>query len=195
MLGLANKYDFGTLQQAITTYLKATLSVSNVCIIYNVASYYQLKELADACTTFVDIHAPEVMKADSFLSLSRMALAELISRDSFFAPEIEIFHGIREWMKHNNVQSEDAKDLLDGIRLQLISQSDLLQEIRKSGMFKPDKILDALYLVDQRSLLDLKHRGLLSKQFPFFILSIFYISICFSSRGECGHTSSGCEHH
>lgn len=160
LLGLANKYDFGLLQQAITTYLKATLSVLNVCIIYNIASFYQLKELAETCSTFVDMHATEVMKADSFLSLSQSALGELIARDSFFAPEIEIFRGVRSWMEHNGVEGQD---LLVGIRLQLIQQSDLLEEVRKCGMFHPDKILDALSVIDQKSISELCHRGLLSK--------------------------------
>ncbi len=163
LLGLTNKYDFSTLQQAVTTYLKATLSVTNVCIIYNVASFYQLKELAEACSTFVDMHATEVMKAEGFLSLSQVAITELIARDSFFAPEIDIYHGVKRWMEHNNIQRDDADDLLAGIRLQLIPQSDLLNEVRKCAMFDPDKILDALSLIDQKSIFDLGHRGLLSK--------------------------------
>lgn len=170
LLGLTNKYDFSTLQQAITTYLKATLSVLNVCVIYNVASFYQLKELAESCSTFVDMHAPEVMKADGFLSLSQTALTELIARDSFFAPEVEIYHGIQSWMDHNNVQKEDAGDLLAGLRLQLIPQDNLLKEIRMSGMFDSDKILDALSLISQKPNSELGHRGLLSK----IIMSLFF---------------------
>jgi BTB/POZ domain-containing protein 9 len=163
LLGLANKYDFNTLQQSIITYVKATLTVSNVCIIYNVASFYQLKDLAESCSTFVDMHAPEVMKADGFLCLSQTALTELIARDSFFAPETEIYEGVKCWMEHSGVKKEDAGDLLFGIRLQLIPQAFLLDEIRHCGMFDPDKILDALSLISHKSSSELGHRGLLSK--------------------------------
>lgn len=107
LLGLSNKYDFNLLQQSLTAYLKATLNVTNVCLVYNVASYYQLRDLGTSCSTFVDMHASEVMKSDGFLSLSQSALTELISRDSFFASEMEIYHGIVRWMKHNRVQSKD----------------------------------------------------------------------------------------
>ena len=162
LLGLANKYDFSMLQQAITTYLKATLSVMNVCVVYNHASFYQLKDLADACSTFVDMHAIEVMKVEGFLSLSQTALTELIARDSFFAPEIEIYRGVKSWLEHNKVQKCNAEELLAGIRLQLIPQSYLLDEIRKCGMFDPEKILDALYVIGEKSLMDLENRGLLS---------------------------------
>ena len=162
LLGLTNKYDFSMLQQAIITYLKATLNEANVCVIYNVASFYQLKELTETCSNFVDMHALEVMKEDGFLSLSQIALTELIARDSFFAQEVEIFRGVKRWMEHN-VFKEEAKELLQGIRLQLIPQSCLLHEVRKCELFDSNRILDALSLIDQKSDMNLRHRGLLSE--------------------------------
>lgn len=148
------------LQQAVMAYLKATLNESNVCMIYNVASFYQLKELSEACSNFVDMHALDVMKSEGFLSLSQIALTELIARDSFFAQEVEIFRGVKRWMEHN-IHEDEAKELLQGIRLQLIPQSCLLHEIRKCDLFDSDKILDALSLIDQKSDVELRHRGLL----------------------------------
>ena len=144
------------------TYLKATLNETNVCVIYNVASFYQLKELSEACSNFVDMHALEVMKADGFLSLSQTALTELIARDSFFAEEVEIFRGVKRWMEHN-IRRDDAKELLRGIRLQLIPQTFLLHEIRKCELFDSDKILDALSIIDRQSNEELRYRGLLSE--------------------------------
>ena len=162
LLGLANKYDFGLLQQTITAYLKATLTVSNVCVIYNVANFYQLKELCAFCTSFIDMNATEVLKSEGFLSLSLSALNDLVTRDSFYAPEVEIYHGLIKWMKHNPDKHEGSKELLKGIRLQLIPIGDLLQEVRTSGNFKPDDILDAISIVEHGSSVDLGHRGLLS---------------------------------
>ena len=180
LLGLSNKYDFSALQQSITAYLKATLNVGNVCQVYNVASYYQQRELGSACSAFVDMHASEVMKAEGFLSLSKLALTELLSRDSFFAPEMEIYEGIVRWMEHNRVQPQESKELLKVLRLQLMPLSDLLREIRKSGLFDPDDILDAVEMVDQKPAIELNQRGMLSEwqmgrfSQQVFILLIFY---------------------
>ena len=160
LLGLANKYDFAPLQQALMSYLKATLSVTNVCVIYNVASYYQLKELVSSCSTFIDTNATEVMNSDGFLSLTQTSLTELIARDSFFAPEMVVYGGVLHWLEHNAVKRDEAKDLLKGVRLQLISRSDLF-EIRKSSMFDPDDILDAIEKQDHTPSIELKQRGLL----------------------------------
>ena len=163
MLGLTNKYDFAMLQQAIITYLKATLSGSNVCYVYNVASFYQLKDLCSACSAFVDLHALEVMKSEGFLSLSQSVLTDLVQRDSFFAPELDIYHGVVRWMKHNDVTQDSAKELLKGIRLQLIALDDLLEEVRVDGYFDADCILDAIQIANQTPDIKLGYRGLLSK--------------------------------
>ncbi len=163
LLGLANKYDFGPLQLAILAYLKATLNVSNVCLVYNVASFYQLRELCTACSTFVDMHASEVMRSEGFLSLSQSALMELCARDAFFAPELEIYKGIVRWMRHNEVQVEGARVLLKVIRLQLIPLLELLQEIRQSEMFDANDILDAISMKNLKKEIELGQRGLLSK--------------------------------
>ena len=163
MLGLTNKYDFAMLQQAIITYLKATLSGSNVCYVYNVASFYQLKDLCSACSAFVDLHALEVMKSEGFLSLSQSVLTDLVQRDSFFAPELDIYHGVVRWMKHNDVTQDSAKELLKGIRLQLIALDDLLEEVRVDGYFDADCILDAIQIANQTPDIKLGYRGLLSE--------------------------------
>ena len=163
LLGLANKYDFSPLQQTVTAYLRATLTVTNVCLVYNVASFYQLKELSGACATFIDMHAPEVLKSDGFLILSHSALSELLERDSFFAPELDVYHGLLKWMDHHKECSSEFKGLLKLIRLQLFPMTSLLQEVRFSGHFNSDDILDAICLMDKGDSTELKHRGMLSE--------------------------------
>lgn len=49
----------------------------------------------------MDEHACEVIQHESFLQLSTDALNELVSRDSFYAPEIDIFLAVRAWVNAN----------------------------------------------------------------------------------------------
>lgn len=49
----------------------------------------------------MDEHACEVIQHESFLQLSADALNELVSRDSFYAPEIDIFLAVRAWVNAN----------------------------------------------------------------------------------------------
>lgn len=161
LLGLANKYDFSPLQQTVTAYLKATLTVTNVCLVFNVANYYQLKELSGACAVFIDMHAPEVLKSEGFLLLSHSALSELLERDSFFAPELDIYRGLLKWMEHHKESGTDFKDLLKLIRLQLLPMTSLLQDVRGSGHFSSDLILDAICVMDKGDATELRYRGML----------------------------------
>lgn len=49
----------------------------------------------------MDTHAIDIIKHSSFLQLSAGALNDLISRDSFYAPEIDIFLAVQSWVKAN----------------------------------------------------------------------------------------------
>ena len=163
LLGLANKYDFSILQQAIMSYLKATLTVTNVCQVLNVATFYQLKELSQACTSFVDMNAPQVMTSDGFLSLEKQVLIELISRDSFFAPEVDIFNGIQRWIESSECSPDDIKELRCVLRLSLVPMETLLGEVRECKLFEDSEILDAIAASHQHnSKSGIRQRGLMS---------------------------------
>ena len=179
LLGLSNRYNFDALQQAISSYLKATLSVNNACVIFNTANFYQLKDLCTACYTYIDSHAIEMTSSEGFLSLSQVALIDLLSRDSFFAPEIEIFRAIVQWMERNNVGVDEARDLLKVVRLQLVSNNDLFNIIRPSGLYQPDQILDALHYQSEKKPQELQQRGLLSIQCKNITNCFRHVTACY----------------
>lgn len=62
------------------------------------------------CHEYMDEHACEVIQHESFLQLSADALNELVSRDSFYAPEIDIFLAVRAWVNAN--PDTDGKNVL-----------------------------------------------------------------------------------
>ena len=136
--------------------------MNNACVIFNTANFYQLRDLCAACYTYIDSHAFDMTSSEGFLSLSQAALIDLLSRDSFFAPEIEIFRAVIRWMEKHNVSIEDARDLLKVVRLQLVTRNDLFSVIRPSGVYQPDQILDALQWQSEKNPLELQQRGLLS---------------------------------
>jgi len=53
------------------------------------------------CFEYMDKQASDIIKHESFLQLSPTALSELISRDSFYVPEIDIFLAMQLWIKAN----------------------------------------------------------------------------------------------
>ena len=73
VLGLAHQYGFVELEGAISDYLRAILSIYNVCMIYDVASLYSLHALKETCYQFIDRNATDVMESDSFFTLSEVS--------------------------------------------------------------------------------------------------------------------------
>lgn len=100
-LGLANQYGFETLELAISTFLRNNLSQKNCCAILDAARLYNLETLSDVCMTFMDRNSTELLTSSSFKTLSQDSLCALLDRDSFFAPEVQIFNAVHEWCKNN----------------------------------------------------------------------------------------------
>ena len=131
-----------------------------ICEIYNVSSFYQLGLDVD-CVDYICTNAPAVMKSDGFLSLSQSNLVNLLSDDSFFSPELDIYYGIRRYLDANEVSPDDTKLILKTIRLQLIPIKELSKEIRDSGLFEDSDIQYAISLINHKNLMELNPRGLL----------------------------------
>ena len=88
ILGLAHQYGFEDLEAAISDYLRSILSIHNVCFIYDTASLYRLEHLVSSCCLFMDRHASDVIKHESFNTLSASGIKDILSRDSFCAAEV-----------------------------------------------------------------------------------------------------------
>lgn len=161
VLGLANKYGFVELQSAMSEYLKAVLHIRNVCLIFDIASMYGLRSLCETCCQFMDHNAAEILQSEGFLSLSPSALRELTSRDSFCAPEIEIFRAMQVWAERNADQ-QLTMSAMSTVRLPLINLDDLLNVVRLSSLVSADAILDAIKLKNECKDMELNYRGFLN---------------------------------
>uniref|UniRef100_A0A1B6DYV4 BTB/POZ domain-containing protein 9 n=3 Tax=Clastoptera arizonana TaxID=38151 RepID=A0A1B6DYV4_9HEMI len=145
ILGLAHQYGFVELEKSISEFLRQVLSINNVCAIFDAARLYQLNYLTKVCATFMDSNAPDVIAHESFLHMSIGALKELIIRDSFYAPEVDIFRAVVEWGKANSLDSgPDLNSVLSCVRLHLLSTNDLLNVVRPLRLVSSDTILDAI---------------------------------------------------
>ncbi|XP_049867338.1 BTB/POZ domain-containing protein 9 isoform X2 [Pectinophora gossypiella] len=167
MLGLAHQFNFQELEAAISDYLRQVLALRNVCAVLDAARLYGLEALMDYCFNFLDRNAAEVLQHDSFLQLSVEALQGLLERDSFFAPEVDIFKAVcnwftanQQWVKSDAGQAQVEK-ILKCVRLTLMSLEELLTVVRPFALVTPDMLLDAIQEKTQTKSTDLRHRGLL----------------------------------
>ncbi|XP_046750090.1 BTB/POZ domain-containing protein 9 [Diprion similis] len=157
ILGLAHQYGFVDLETAVSDYLREILNIKNVCIIFDAARLYQLEFLSKVCHEYMDKHALEVIQHETFLQLSPGALNELIARNSFYAPEIDVFLAVQAWVKAN--PDMEAKDVVGQVRLGLIDLKDLLNIVRPTGLVSSEAILDAITERTQTKDSELNYRG------------------------------------
>ncbi|XP_026286758.1 BTB/POZ domain-containing protein 9 [Frankliniella occidentalis] len=183
-LGLAHQYGFVDLEASISDYLRQVLQILNVCMIYDAARLYQLPGLTKVCCSFMDKNAQEIIHHESFLQLSPTGLKDLIQRDSFYAPEVEIFCAVVDWVRNNQsesidnssvyssqdgsddsieniVLSEAASAVLSAVRLPLMSLLELLTVVRPTNLIPADTILDAIASRNQGRDTELRYRGCL----------------------------------
>ena len=158
-LGLANRYGFADYENAIVHYLKAIIETRNVCDIYNVANLYSLTYLESVCLNHLDRNATEILVSESFLNLSANSVVAIVSRDSFCAPEEEIFRAVRAWAEAN--PDEDHLRPISCIRLNIMQIPELLNVVRPSSLVSSDAILDAIDSRHRSSDMDLSYRGYL----------------------------------
>lgn len=167
MLGLAHQFNFQELEAAISDYLRQVLALRNVCSVLDAARLYGLESLMDYCYNFLDKNATDILQHESFLQLSVEALHGLLERDSFFAPEVDIFKAVCNWFNANQlwVKSEGVEapveKILKCVRLTLMSLEELLTVVRPFALVTPDMLLDAIQEKTQTKSTDLRHRGLL----------------------------------
>ncbi|MBZ3870331.1 BTB/POZ domain-containing protein 9 [Sciurus carolinensis] len=158
-LSLAHKYGFPELEDSTSEYLCTILNIQNVCMTFDVASLYSLPKLTCMCCMFMDRNAQEVLSSEGFLSLSKTALLNIVLRDSFAAPEKDIFLALLNWCKHNS--KENHVEIMQAVRLPLMSLTELLNVVRPSGLLSPDAILDAIKVRSESRDMDLNYRGML----------------------------------
>lgn len=65
------------------------------------------------------------------------------------------------WCKHN--PKENHAEIMQAVRLPLMSLTELLNVVRPSGLLSPDAILDAIKIRSESRDMDLNYRGMLSK--------------------------------
>jgi hypothetical protein len=141
VLELAHQYSFKDLENATIEKLKSCLNLKNVCSILNTANIYDLSDLNQACYTFMDQNALEIVTGDYFTDLSQKSVIKLLERDTFSVPEIEIFKSVSKWCKVN-----DDVDVLviRSVRLSWLTVVDIMSIVRPSQLVEDEILFGAI---------------------------------------------------
>lgn len=144
----------------IALYLRLHINKSNVWLLYRVAKRHYIDQLAEACVRFFDKNAEAILQHEEFNNLSVEELREMVSRDSFYASEKAILRAICVYYR-NNIEDKTQlqclqllKDLLESVRLSLMSATEVTSTFIEFDMPIYDSTVDLYYSLD-------KHRSAL----------------------------------
>lgn len=115
----------------IALYLSLHINKSNVWLLYQVSKLFFIDSLTKACERFFDKNAESILQHEEFSSLGVEELKEMVSRDSFYAPEKAILRAICIYYRNNafgKTKQQCVKlleELLEPVRLSLLSISEI----------------------------------------------------------------------
>ncbi|XP_031626561.1 BTB/POZ domain-containing protein 9-like [Contarinia nasturtii] len=134
LFDLANMYQFDSLKGAISKYLNHTISIENCHSILHFSNLYSLESLRNDCLNFIDNNAIDFLNQETLKEIPQDMLCDLLKRDTFYVPEIDIFNAMKIWHEAN--PNADIKVILSEIRWSFISMNEMIKIV------VPSKILD-----------------------------------------------------
>lgn len=72
VLAWAGKLSLKKIGIILAQKIKSYLDINNVCTVLNIANLYNLDEIRDACYSFLDLHASEILGNNCFNDLSQV---------------------------------------------------------------------------------------------------------------------------
>ncbi|VDK39536.1 unnamed protein product [Taenia asiatica] len=140
----AKKYFLTPLATACKNRLVSLMTPQNVLLQLNRCSAMDEDELFKICWHTIDVLTPEVLTSEYFTDLERQTLLKLISRETLYCEEWEIFEALMRWSKLectrmgitvNTLNVADImKDFLPYIRFTTMSLEDFIIHVSKSNI-------------------------------------------------------------
>jgi len=147
LLACADHFQVESLDKQLLSYLERNVTPKNACTILSFAKYYKQEKVIELYTRFVHLHAPKVLKTESFLSLDFDILLILLQSSETRASEIDLWRGAVKWHDHQNPppKPDKVEKLFSAIRYDQISGPQLVEDVRpKMHLVPKDLYVKAL---------------------------------------------------
>ena len=150
---LAKKYMVPELEIECTNFLTENLSPENVFDILPHAKKFEDSELVSRCWEVVDASAEEVLRSDTFSSVTSDLLQEIVVRDSLAIHEINLFEAVDRWAvvecqrqeiepSKENKRKVAGEEIVNNIRFPLMTQEQYAEKVPSSGLLSKDEVIE-----------------------------------------------------
>uniref|UniRef100_A0A182K984 BTB domain-containing protein n=1 Tax=Anopheles christyi TaxID=43041 RepID=A0A182K984_9DIPT len=140
LLTAANLLQLTDVRDACCDYLQTQLDPSNCLGIRDFADIHGCIDLLNYAETYIEQHFSEVVQFDEFLNLTGDQVAHLIKSDRLSVPtEEKVYECVIAWIQYDvNGRQHHLADLMEHVRLPLLSQDYLVQYVEKEQLMKGD---------------------------------------------------------
>ncbi|GJQ73303.1 putative BTB And C-terminal Kelch [Trypoxylus dichotomus] len=140
LLPAANLLQLTDVRDACCDFLQAQLHPSNCLGIRAFADLHGCLDLLNSAESYIELHFPEVVECEEFLTLSHQQVARLICSDRLTVPsEEKVFECVIAWVQHDlKHRQEHLSALMEHVRLPLMSQEYLVQRVEEEPLLKAD---------------------------------------------------------
>ncbi|CAH1954554.1 unnamed protein product [Acanthoscelides obtectus] len=140
LLPAANLLQLTDVRDACCDFLQAQLHPTNCLGIRAFADLHGCLELLSHAESYIELHFPEVVECEEFLTLSHQHVSKLICSDALTVPsEEKVFECVIAWVQHDlENRHKHLASLMEHVRLPLMSQDYLVQRVEEEPLLKAD---------------------------------------------------------
>ncbi|XP_022916603.1 ring canal kelch homolog [Onthophagus taurus] len=140
LLPAANLLQLTDVRDACCEFLQAQLHPTNCLGIRAFADLHGCLDLLNNAEAYIELHFPEVVECEEFLTLSHQQVSKLICSDRLTVPsEEKVFECVIAWVQHDlKKRQEHLSALMEHVRLPLMSQEYLVQRVEVEPLLKLD---------------------------------------------------------
>ncbi|KAG5875409.1 hypothetical protein JTB14_030936 [Gonioctena quinquepunctata] len=140
LLPAANLLQLTDVRDACCDFLQAQLHPTNCLGIRAFADLHGCLDLLSHAESYIELHFPEVVECEEFLSLSQLQVSKLIRSDRLtVSSEEKVFECVIAWVQHDlENRQKHLSSLMEHVRLPLMSQEYLVQHVEEEPLLKAD---------------------------------------------------------
>ncbi|XP_008468152.1 ring canal kelch homolog [Diaphorina citri] len=140
LLPAANLLQLTDVRDACCDFLQCQLHPTNCLGIRAFADLHSCLDLLSTAENYIELHFAEIVECEEFLSLSHEQVLGLISSDKLMVSnEEKVFECVIAWVNYDlESRQKHVAELMEYVRLPLLSEDYLIQRVEEETVFKND---------------------------------------------------------
>ena len=176
VLNLADRFGFLLLKNALGAVLAKKVSAQNALKFLPAADAYCIDALREKCLEQLDEISSSILSSEEFESLDPLLVKMIVSRETFDAPEIEIFECLIKIIKKVSMESSEALEfLLTCINLSAMDTNDIFSRVEPTGFFTDTVILQGVRGLTRNDLNLIRGRGVKGREYIDGTVHFFFL--------------------